>query len=107
LFTSFALGLEDYTALLAAVTGFDLTPEETIKAGERIWNLERLWNIDLGVGPEEDKLPERFLKEPLPEGAAKGQVVKLQETLPDYYRVRGWDEKGYPTEEKLKELGLK
>ena len=107
LFTSFALGLEDYTALLAAVTGFDLTPEETIKAGERIWNLERLWNIDLGVGPEEDKLPERFLKEPLPEGAAKGQVVKLHETLPDYYRVRGWDEKGYPTEEKLKELGLK
>ena len=107
LFTSFALGLEDYTALLAAATGFDLTPEETIKAGERIWNLERLWNIDLGVGPEEDKLPERFLKEPLPEGAAKGQVVKLHETLPDYYRVRGWDEKGYPTEEKLKELGLK
>jgi aldehyde:ferredoxin oxidoreductase len=107
LFTSFALGLEDYTALLAAATGFDLTPEETIKAGERIWNLERLWNIDLGVGPEEDKLPERFLKEPLPEGAVKGQVVKLHETLPDYYRVRGWDEKGYPTEEKLKELGLK
>lgn len=107
LFTSFALGLSDYAAMLKAATGFDYTDDEVIKAGERIWNLERLWNIDLGVGPEEDKLPERFLKEPLPDGAAKGQVVKLEVTLPDYYRVRGWNEKGIPTEEKLKELGLK
>ncbi|MFU2158342.1 aldehyde ferredoxin oxidoreductase family protein [Caldisericum sp. AR60] len=107
LFTSFALGLPEYTAILKAATGFDYTEDEVIKAGERIWNLERLWNIDVGVGPEEDKLPERFLKEPLPEGAAKGQVVKLHITLPDYYRVRGWSEKGIPTEEKLKELALK
>lgn len=107
LFTSFALGLSDYAAMLRAATGFDYSDEEVLKAGERIWNLERLWNIELGIGPEEDKLPERFLKEPLPEGAAKGQVVKLDVLLPDYYRVRGWDEKGHPTEEKLKELDLK
>ncbi|BAL80152.1 aldehyde ferredoxin oxidoreductase family protein [Caldisericum exile] len=107
LFTSFALGLSDYTAMLKAATGFDYTEDEVMKAGERIWNLERLWNIDLGVGPEEDKLPERFIKEPLPDGASKGQVVRLDLTLPDYYKVRGWDEKGYPKEEKLRELGLK
>ncbi|MDN5320343.1 MAG: aldehyde:ferredoxin oxidoreductase [Thermococcaceae archaeon] len=107
LFTSFALGAEDYADLLNAATGFDFTADEWLKAGERVWNIERIFNLKAGLIPEkDDTLPKRFLEEPMPEGPNKGHVVRLHELLPKYYKARGWDEKGYPTEEKLKELGL-
>ena len=106
LFTSFALNAEDYTNLLAAVTGFDYTVDEVMTAGDRIWNLEKLWNLKIGLTKKDDYLPPRFLNEPLPDGAAKGQVVHLDALLSDYYKVRGWNEEGVPTSEKLKELGL-
>ena len=73
--------------------------------GERIWNLERLFNLKAGLDPKDDTLPKRLLEEAMPEGPNQGQVVRLHEMLPEYYRVRGWVE-GRPTEEKLKELGL-
>ena len=107
LFSSFALGASDYAALLSAVTGVEYSVDEALKAGERIWNLERLWNLKAGLTKADDTLPPRFLKTPMPEGASKGQVVHLDVTLPEYYKLRGWDEDGIPTEEKLKELGLK
>ena len=107
LFTSFALGADDYAEMLNAATGFDYTTDEWLKAGERVWNIERIFNLKAGLVPEkDDTLPKRFLEEPMPEGPNKGHVVKLHEILPKYYKLRGWDEKGYPTEEKLKELGL-
>ncbi|MBU1036337.1 aldehyde ferredoxin oxidoreductase family protein [bacterium] len=106
LFTSFALGADDYAALLSAATGFDYTTDEVMKAGDRVWNLEKLWNLKIGLTKKDDYLPPRFLNEPLPDGAAKGQVVYLDALLSDYYKVRGWNEEGVPTEEKLKELGL-
>lgn len=106
LFTSFALGAEDYRDLLAAATGFDYTVEEMLACGERIWNLERLFNLEAGLDPAQDTLPKRLLEEPMPEGPNQGSVVRLSEMLPEYYRLRGWDESGRPTEEKLKELGL-
>ncbi len=106
LFTSFALGLSDYTDLVNAATGFNYKDEELLQVGERIWNLERVFNIKAGVGPEQDTLPKRLLEEPMPDGPNKGHVVRLSEMLPRYYKIRGWDEKGYPTDEKLKELGI-
>ncbi len=106
LFTSFALGLQEYTELYNAVVGTDYSPDEMLKLGEKIWNLEKLFNLKAGFGKGDDTLPERFLKEPMPSGAAKGQVVQLEKTLPEYYKLRGWNEEGIPTEEKLKELGL-
>ena len=106
LFTSFALGADDYAELLSAATGFDYTTDEVMKAGDRVWNLEKLWNLKIGLTKKDDYLPPRFLNEPLPDGAAKGQVVYLDALLSDYYKLRGWNEKGVPTEEKLKELGL-
>ncbi|MBA2848773.1 aldehyde ferredoxin oxidoreductase family protein [Thermosulfuriphilus ammonigenes] len=106
LFTSFALGAEDYAQLLSAATGFNYTVEEMLLCGERIWNLERLFNLKAGLDPSKDTLPDRFLQEPLPEGPQKGAVVRLSEMLPEYYRERGWDPSGRPTEEKLRELGL-
>ncbi len=107
LFTSFALTAEDYRDLLASATGFDYTLEEMFLCGERIWNLERLFNLQAGMEPsQDDTLPPRMLKEPMPEGPQKGATVRLAEMLPEYYRVRGWDEQGRPTPEKLRSLGL-
>ncbi len=105
LFTSFALGAGDYKDIVNAVTGFDFTTEELLKTGERIYNLERMFNLKANILPAQDTLPERFLKEPMPDGPNKGIVVKLDKLLPEYYKVRGW-ENGIPSEEKLKELCL-
>lgn len=106
LFTVFTLGAEDICELLESATGERFTVEEGLKAGERIWNLERLFNLDAGFTSADDTLPPRLLKEPIPAGPSKGHVNRLYEMLPDYYRVRGWDEKGVPTPAKLAELGL-
>jgi aldehyde:ferredoxin oxidoreductase len=106
LFTSFALGAEDYAAFLKAATGFDYDGNNVLEAGERIWNLERLFNLREGIRPEEDTLPERLLKEPIPDGPSKGMVSRLPEMLPEYYKLREWNQNGLPTREKLETLGL-
>ena len=105
LFSTFALGAEDYASLLAAVTGWDLTAEELMKIGERIYNLERIILNEYGFDAKDDVLPRRLLQEPLPEGAAKGHVVELDEMKDEYYRVRGWID-GKPTKDKLEELEI-
>lgn len=90
-----------------AVTGFSIDEKDVLKIGERIINIERAFNAREGFGREHDTLPERMLKEPMPDGPAKGQVVNLDAMLDDYYEIRGWDKNtGIPTREKLLELGL-
>ena len=106
LFTTFALGAGDIAPQLAAVTGVDYTEETFMKAGERIWNLERIFNLKAGLSETDDTLPPRLLYDPIPEGPMKGRVNRLHEMLPLYYETRGWDENGVPTERKVKELGL-
>jgi len=106
LFTSFALGAEDYCDLFNVIVGESWTVEDIHAAGDRIWNIERMFNLDAGIGKEQDTLPKRLLREPIPEGPAKGQVHRLDELLPEYYKIRGWDENGVPTDEKLAELGI-
>ncbi len=106
LFTSFALNAEDYANLYTLVTGFKMTAEEILEAGDRIWNLERMFNQSAGIKPEEDTLPDRLLNDPIPEGPAKGHVHELDKLLGDYYHLRGWDATGIPTQEKLNTLGL-
>ncbi|WP_025322834.1 aldehyde ferredoxin oxidoreductase family protein [Deferrisoma camini] len=92
--------------LLNAATGAGYTLEELERAGERIFNAERLFMIRAGSGGKDDTLPPRMLREPMPDGPAKGMVVHLSEMLEEYYRFRGWDAEGNPTPEKLRELGL-
>ncbi|MHC4725258.1 MAG: aldehyde ferredoxin oxidoreductase family protein [Planctomycetota bacterium] len=106
LFTSFAMGADDYWAVYCAITGVDMSKEEFLAAGERIWNLERVFNLSAGVKPDQDKLPKRLLKEPIPEGPSKGHVHRLSELLPQYYKERGWSENGIPTDDKLAALGI-
>ena len=99
-----------FTAMLASVTGIpELGSEEYMsKVGERIFNLERAFNLREGFGRKDDTLPLRITTEPLRNaGPSEGQIVrKLDALLDEYYRLRGWDENGVPTPEKLKELGL-
>lgn len=106
LFTSFALGADEYANLFNVVCGTEYSGADVLEAGDRIWNIERLFNLKAGVDPSQDTLPKRLLEEPLPDGPAKGGVTRLAEMLPLYYEARGWDAKGIPTVEKLKELGL-
>ena len=103
-FNTFAIGAEEFALTLSAVTGWKYTADDIMKVGERIYNLERAFNVREGVHWK-DTLPKRFLEEPLPEGPKKGQVLRLNEMLEEYYELRGWVG-GKPTKEKLKELGL-
>ena len=98
--------LTSLAELYTAVTGWKTTLEELMKAGERIWMLQRVFNVRMGVKREDDTLPKRFLEEPMVEGAAKGQIVELEPMLKEYYVERGLDEEGRPKKEKLKELNL-
>jgi aldehyde:ferredoxin oxidoreductase len=106
LFTGTGAPLDDLVACTAAATGVPYTLADFEKAGERTWNLERLWNLRAGLTAADDTLPERLLKVPHKSGPAKGVTVHLDEMLPVYYRARGWDEQGVPSREKLAELGL-
>lgn len=105
-FLQFALGDEYFARMLEAVTGVPYKAADLHRIGERIWNLEKLYNLECGMDPSEDTLPPRLLQEPVSEGPAVGRVVLLQEMLPLYYRARGWDERGIPEERKLRSLDL-
>ena len=98
---------ERLARLMNHATGAGYTPETLLGAGERIYNLERLFLLGAGFTRADDTLPKRMLEEPLPDGPGKGHVVELEQMLPEFYRLRGWDENGVPTEEKLVSLGIK
>ncbi|MGB9636009.1 MAG: aldehyde ferredoxin oxidoreductase family protein [Thermoplasmata archaeon] len=87
-------------------TGIEFTRRNLEMIGERIVNLNRLFNIREGFSRKDDTLPERYTKERMPDGAAKGQIVEIDEMLNDYYALRKWDANGYPTIEKIRELEL-
>ena len=106
LFTSFGIGAPEYAELMTALTGLTYTAEDFIKAGERIYNLERMFNLGFGLTAKDDTLPARLLNEPIVTGASKGSVNRLAEMLPEYYGLRGWSAEGVPTNEKLSELAL-
>jgi aldehyde:ferredoxin oxidoreductase len=94
------------TRLMNYATGAGYTEETLLQAGERIYNLERLFLLEAGFTKADDTLPKRMLEEPMPDGPAKGHVVELDEMLPEFYQLRGWDENGVPTDAKLEELGM-
>ena len=105
-FTGYGLDEEHYSRMLSAATGVKYSAEDFMFVGERIWNLEKLFNLREGFDGQTDTLPSRFLSEPLQEGPTKGQTVELESMLEEYYRFRGWDEKGRPVRRTLERLGL-
>ncbi|MDP8003161.1 MAG: aldehyde ferredoxin oxidoreductase family protein [Caldisphaera sp.] len=105
-FNMFSTGPDDYIEVIKAVTGWNnITSEELMVTGERIYNAERLF--DIREGNYIDTLPNRILEDPLPDGPAKGHTGKewLDFYLPQYYKIRNWDN-GVPTKEILEKLGL-
>ncbi|MHA1598665.1 MAG: aldehyde ferredoxin oxidoreductase family protein [Alphaproteobacteria bacterium] len=98
--------LDEIAILLTAACGGEWTADSLTLLGERVWNLERQYNLAAGFSRDDDTLPERMLTQPAKSGAGKGRVTELDKMLPEYYELRGWTEAGAPTPETLKRLGL-
>ncbi len=105
-FTNMGVADEYFARVLSAVTGVQYATTDMIKVGERVWNLERLYNNREGFTSKDDTLPPRLLTEAPVDGPSKGWVSNLEPMLNEYYRTRGWDKNGVPTQQKLTELGL-
>ncbi len=105
-FTNMGVAEEYFARALSAVTGIKYATGELIKVGERVWNLEKLYNLREGFTRAQDTLPPRMLTEPVVEGPSKGWVSHLEPMLKEYYRARGWDDEGVPRAAKLEALGL-
>lgn len=91
--------------LLSIVTGQDHNVQTVLQAGERIINLQRAFACREGISRKDDTLPKRLLT-PLPDGGAAGKAADLEYQLNEYYQLRGWDDNGIPTRERLQLLGL-
>lgn len=93
--------------MIAAATGYDITLENALSYGERMWDLKRALNLKLGYNAREsEKLPELLLR-PLAEGGTEGHVPELEPMLREYYAARDWDwETGKPSRAKLNALGM-
>ena len=105
-FANMAVAEEFFARTLSAVTGEHFSADDLMMVGERVWTLERLYNLREGFTKADDTLPDRMLKEPVVEGPSQGFTVKLAPMLEEYYAFREWDQNGIPKPEKLKELSL-
>jgi aldehyde:ferredoxin oxidoreductase len=104
-FSAFAEDAEQYAAQYAAAMGIPFTADDAMKAGERIYNLERHYNNLAGFREGSDTLPDRFTKEASTLAGSKGHVCELDQMLVEYYQARGWKD-GVVTESKLRELEI-
>jgi aldehyde:ferredoxin oxidoreductase len=100
------LKFNNFVPMVNSGLGTGYRADDLLLVGERIWNLERLFNMQAGFDGGHDILPERFLKEPVPDGPAKGQISKLDEMLEAYYNLRGWNGQGKASPETLKAMEL-
>jgi aldehyde:ferredoxin oxidoreductase len=103
-----ALYWDRIATVLSLVTGFDIDVPKLKMIGERIVNLQRMFNVREGISRKDDIQPRRLLEEKSPSpGRAYGHVVYLKNMLDDYYQLRGWDtETGIPSDRKLSRLSL-
>ena len=106
-FVGYALGLEFQVRFLSTILDKQISINDLLTIGERVYNLERLFNIREGFSRKDDILPKRFLETPLKDGPSKGKVVPLDDLINEYYKVRNWDENGNPTDNLLEKLSLK
>ncbi|WP_458188099.1 aldehyde ferredoxin oxidoreductase family protein [Haladaptatus sp. NG-WS-4] len=108
-FNAFAEGIEEYVLQYNGITGLDVTEDELLETGERIYNMERYYNNLVGFDGDDDDLPARFVKghpDAVPgKGGSEGELAELDELKAEYYDVRGWED-GVVPDEKLEELGI-
>ena len=105
-FTTFGWTLNDIAPQVDAACEGSWTPEYMLEVGERIWNMERVFDNRAGLTAKDDNLPPRLLKEPGKTGPAAGMVNGLGQMLPEYYALRGWTADGVPTNDTLSRLAL-
>ncbi|MFT5112176.1 MAG: aldehyde:ferredoxin oxidoreductase [Parasphingorhabdus sp.] len=106
LFTASAWDMGDLADMLDAACEGDWNEQTLVSAGERIWNLERIFNLKAGLTAADDTLPPRMLNDPVPSGSAEGKVNELDIMLPEYYKERDWSADGVPTDALKERLGL-
>lgn len=107
--TRLRIGSTYFSRLVAAATGWQMTPEQFTLIGERIFNLMRLYIVREGLGRKDDDFSDRFYSELLPEGPAKGMGLSrkdFSDFLDESYHLQGWAHNGIPTRERLIELSL-
>ena len=108
-FNAFAEGIEEYVLQYSGMTGLDVSEEDLMQAGERIYNLERYYNNLVGFDGADDDLPDRFVEgneNAIPaQGASEGELAELDQLKAEYYEVRDWVD-GVVPDEKLDELGI-
>lgn len=108
-FGAMGVSADTYARMLNAATGLNVEASFFDRLGERVWNTTRLFNLREGMRTADEKLPRRFVEEPLPSGPHKGHRITeadMKYLLQDYYAVRGWDETGRPTPETLARTGV-
>ena len=98
--------IEDLAELFSSVTGIERTADDLLQAGERICNLERLFNLREGFTRAQDSLPKRFLNEAIKDSKGEFHTIDIERLLDDYYFARGWDADGKPVPATLKRLGI-
>ena len=106
IFTTFAWSLADLAPQLDTACDGGWTVEKLVEVGERIWNMERQFNLAAGFTAKDDDLPVRLKTEPAKTGPAKGLVAGIDKMRPEYYQLRGWTAEGVPTGDTLARLGL-
>jgi aldehyde:ferredoxin oxidoreductase len=106
LFTSFAWTVEDVQPQIDAACEGDWSLDKLMVIGERIWTMERQFNLAAGLTAADDDLPKRLKTEAAKTGPAKGLTSGIDKMKPEYYQIRGWDADGVPTAETLSRLGL-
>ncbi len=108
-FTRHMFFAEAYPEMVKAVTGMELGLADLFTIGERVYNLQRAFNVREGLDRKADSLPPRVFEDPIPKGASKNSRIKRSEferMLDDYYQARGWSWNGIPTKVKLISLDL-
>ena len=106
LFTTFAWSMDDIAPQIDAACEGDWSVEKLLEVGERVWNLERQYNLAAGFTGKDDTLPKRLLKDAAKTGPAKGLKCGLDKMLPEYYQLRGWSKDGVPSNKTLRRLAL-
>lgn len=105
----YGMGPEEFASLYSSVTGWPTSKMELLKIGERIYNIERMFNVRQGISRKDDTLPKRVY-DIIPSGPNKGTRIMTRENmkvmLDEYYELRGWDKNGIPTKQKTEELEL-
>lgn len=102
------LGTLPYAEMVNAATGWDVTDDELLEAGERILTMRQLFNLREGIDPASVLLPNRSLGiPPLEKGPTSGVTIDLETMRRDYYLAMGWDESGRPGSKRCAQLDIK